>query len=126
MSTQKQLIVFLLRWLVNAVALWVSAELLNIANSNSSLIGFAAAGLLLSILNVIIKPLLIILTLPAITMTLGFFLILINGLIVYLASLIYMPMRIDSFAMAVLVGIIIGLVNYIVTLASGVVTRKHA
>ena len=123
---KKQLITFIIRWSANTAALWLSATLLHLVDDKNSLVGFAIGGLILSILNAIIKPLLIILTLPAITMTLGFFLIIINGVVVYATSLIYKPLHIDAFWEAVLVGIIIGLVNYIVTITAEAIAKHHA
>lgn len=73
------------------------------------------AALVLSIINVLIKPLVVILALPALLLTLGIFSIVINGFMVYLAHLIYPPFQVSSFGTAVLAGLVIGLVNYIVT-----------
>lgn len=123
---KKQLFTFAIRWLANTVALWLSASLFHLVDEKNSLLGLALGGLILSMLNAIIKPLLIVFTLPAIAMTLGFFLIIINGVVVYLTSLIYKPLHIDSFWEAVLVGIIIGLVNYIVTITAEAIGKRHA
>jgi putative membrane protein len=90
------------------------------------IMGFVIGGVILSILNALIKPLLIILMLPAVALTLGFFLIVINGMVVYLTSIIYSPLHIDSFWAAVLVGIVIGLVNYIVTITAEAITKRYA
>ncbi len=123
---KKQLLTFVIRWFANAFALWVSAQLLHLVDNNNNIIGFAIGGLILSVLNALIKPVLIILTLPAIALTLGFFLIVINGVVVYLTSLIYQPLHIDSFWAAVLVGIVIGLVNYIVTITAEAIGKRYA
>ena len=73
------------------------------------------AGLVLAIINIIIKPILIIFTLPAILLTLGLFTIIINGLTVFIASKLYTPLHITNFWAAVFAGMVIGLVNYLVT-----------
>jgi putative membrane protein len=73
-----------------------------------------------------VKPLLNILTLQAIALSLGFFLIVINGFVVYLTSLLYKPLKIDSFWIAVLVGIVISLLNYIVTVATDLIGKDNA
>lgn len=122
---KKQFITFVIRWLANALALWVSAQVFHLVGQQENVIGFLIGGFLLSILNAIIKPVLIILTLPAIALTLGFFLVIINGVVVYLTSLLYQPLQIDSFWAAVLVGIVIGLVNYIVTITAEAIERRH-
>lgn len=113
----KQMVVrFLLRWFVSSLGLWVAATLFH---GHISLDGSAAvvlgAGLILAIINTVLKPVLIILSLPAILLTLGIFMLVINGLTVYIASTLYSPLHVSSFWMAIVAGIVIGLVNYLVT-----------
>jgi len=108
---------FLLRWIVCSLGLWIAAGLLSgsIAYRGNHLGTVIIAGLILAILNALIKPLLVIISLPAILLTLGLFMLVINGITVYLASRIYSGLQISSFGVAILTGIIIGLVNYLVT-----------
>jgi len=73
------------------------------------------AGAVLALLNMLIKPIVVLLTIPAILLTLGLFMLVINGLTVYLASRFYPALHIESFGVAILTGLIIGLVNYLVT-----------
>lgn len=73
------------------------------------------AGLVLAIINVIVKPILVIFSLPAILFTLGLFMIIVNGLTVFIASKLYTPLHITNFWAAVFAGMVIGLVNYLVT-----------
>ena len=73
------------------------------------------AGLFLAIINIIIKPILVVLSLPAIVITLGLFMIIVNGITVYIVSKLYTPLDITNFWAAVFAGMVIGLVNYLVT-----------
>ena len=73
------------------------------------------AGLILAVINVFLKPILVILSLPVILFSLGLFMIIINGLTVYIASRLYGPLHITNFWAAVFAGMVIGLVNYLVT-----------
>ena len=73
------------------------------------------AGLILALINSIIKPLVILLSLPAILFSLGLFMIVINGLMVTLVSALYPNLYVASFTSAMLAGMVIGLVNYLVT-----------
>ena len=73
------------------------------------------AGFLLAIVNTIIKPIVVILSLPAILFSLGLFMIVINGLMVLLVSKLYPNLYVTSFMNAILAGMVIGLVNYLVT-----------
>ena len=108
---------FLLRWFVCGLGLWIAAGLLGgdrIAYSNK--IGvIIVAGLVLALINAILKPFVVILSLPAILFSLGLFMIVINGLMVLLASRLYDPLHVKNFGAAMLAGMVIGLVNYLVT-----------
>jgi len=108
---------FFVRWLVCGLGLWVAAGLLGsgVDFTSDNLGVVVLAGLFLAIINSIIRPVIVILSLPAILFSLGLFMILINGLMVYLASRLYAPLEVTNFWMAVLAGMIIGLVNYLVT-----------
>jgi putative membrane protein len=107
---------FLTRWFVCSLGLWIAASFLSSSISyDSRLRVIIIAGLVLAIINIVIKPILIIFTLPAILLTLGLFTIIINGLTVFIASKLYSPLHITNFWAAVFAGMVIGLVNYLVT-----------
>ena len=107
---------FLTRWLVCSLGLWIAAGLLGSSITyDSKLKVIIIAGLILAIINVFLKPLLIIFSLPAILFSLGLFMIIINGLTVFIASKLYSPLHITNFWAAVFAGMVIGLVNYLVT-----------
>jgi putative membrane protein len=108
---------FLLRWSVSSLGIWIAAGLLG-----GDRIGYDSragviviAGLLLALINSVIKPIVVILSLPAILFSLGLFMIVINGLMVMLVSALYPNLEISSFGTAMLAGMVIGLVNYLVT-----------
>lgn len=106
---------FLIKWLVASLGLWIAAGLLSgyIQYGDQTRV-IIIAGFLLTIINMLIKPLVIFLSLPALLLTLGLFMIVINGLMVLLVSLLYDPLMITNFWAAMLAGMIIGLVNYLV------------
>lgn len=112
----RQLVAFLTRWFVNSLGLWIASLILANSISYNNVFGdLVIAGLVLAIINFLLKPVLIIFSLPAIVFTLGLFMLLINGLIVFLASKLYTPLHITNFWAAVFAGMVIGLVNYLVT-----------
>jgi len=123
---KKQFINFLIRWFANCAGLFVAARIFNLLSYQNSITVIIIGGLVLSILNALIKPILVVFTLPAIALTLGIFMIVINGTIVFLASLLYKDLQVGSFWAAVLVGMVIGLVNYIVTIAAEALGKRHA
>lgn len=107
---------FLIRWGVCSLGLWVSAGLLgDRVDYQNRLSVVIIAGLFLAIVNMIIKPIVVILSLPALLFTLGLFMVVINGLMVLLVSKFYGSLEIANFWSAILAGMIIGLVNYLVT-----------
>ncbi len=107
---------FLLRWFVCALGLWVAAGLLGGRVDYGQRLGvIIVSGLILALVNAVIKPIVIILSLPAILFSLGLFMIVINGLMVMLVSKLYGPLQVTNFGAAMLAGMVIGLVNYLVT-----------
>ena len=73
------------------------------------------AGFFLAIVNTAIRPLLIVLSFPAIILSLGLFMLVLNGLLILIASWLYHPLFVKNIGVAIVAGIIIGLVNYLVT-----------
>lgn len=127
MRTNRPIYSFLTRWFVCSLGLWIAAGFLsNSISYDSRLRVIIIAGLVLAIINIVIKPILIIFTLPAILLTLGLFTIIINGLTVFIASKLYTPLHITNFWAAVFAGMVIGLVNYLVTAILEDTGRKEA
>ena len=117
---RKQFSVFILRWVLNSFGLWVAVRLFGTGYSEQEITaGFGAfllAGLIFSVVNSILKPIVIILSLPAILVTLGLFTVVVNGFMVYV-SLKLAPGIQMTFLYSVLTGMILSLVNYIVSSA---------
>lgn len=107
---------FLVRWLVSVLGLWVAAGLLSEKLTyGGQLKVIIIAGLVLALANLFIKPILVVLSLPALLFSLGLFMLIINGLMVFLVSKLYPSLYVAGFGTAILAGIIIGLVNYLVS-----------
>lgn len=117
---RQQFFVFLLRWLLNSFGLWIAVRLLGSGLDTSQIDGnygvFLLAGLIFSLLNTIIRPIVIILSLPAILLTLGLFILVVNGLMVYL-SIKLVPGLSMTFLNSIFAGMILSLINYIVSSA---------
>jgi putative membrane protein len=115
-----QFLVFLLRWALTTLGFWVAFRLLGTGYDNVDVTagtwGFLFAGLIFSVINSLFKPLLVVVSLPAILLTLGLFTIVVNGVIVYI-SLALAPGVAMSFGNSIITGIILSLVNYIVSAA---------
>jgi len=115
---KQSFLVFVVRWVLNSFGLWVAVRLLGTGYENVEVTagfwGFLLAGLIFSIVNSILKPLAVIFSLPAILLTLGLFMLVVNGVLVYL-SLAIAPGIAMSFFNSILTGIILSLINYIVS-----------
>lgn len=107
---------FILRWLVNFLGLWAAAVLMNgsIEYGDKFTILIVAA-LIFSLVNAFIRPLVVLLSLPAIVITLGLFTFVVNAFMLYLVTLIYPSFHLRSFWTAVVAAIIIWIVNYLLT-----------
>ena len=110
---------FAIRWAATALGLWVAASILGASRLSvgNSLWTVVIAGLFLALVNMALKPFLIFLSFPAIIISLGLFMLIVNGLLILIASWLYNPLYVKNLGVAVIAGIIIGLVNYLVSRA---------
>lgn len=117
---KQQLLVFTIRWILNSFGIWLSVRLLGTGyehvEATAGVGGYFLAGFIFSVINSILKPLAVVLSLPAILLTLGLFVVIVNGSLVYL-SLLLAPHISMSFINSILTGIILSLINYIVSAA---------
>ncbi len=102
---------FLIRMLVTALGLWVASRMvLGIEISGfGTLLGSA---LLLGFVNAVVRPLLILLTLPITILTLGIFLLVINGAMLGLVASLFNNFIIDGLFSAILGSVIVSLVSW--------------
>jgi putative membrane protein len=107
---------FVVRLIANALGLFIAARLSRNIDYEGGLTVIAVAALIFSLINAVLRPLLVILALPAIVLSLGLFMLVINGLMVWLVSALYPPFEVRSFGAAVLAAIIVWLVNYCLSL----------
>jgi putative membrane protein len=105
----------LLKWLIMATSILIAAYLIP---------GVTVAGvwtalwvaLLLGIINVLVKPVLILITLPINILTLGLFTFVINALLILLASSVIEGFQVRGFWVAVLYSIVLSLINHLLAL----------
>lgn len=106
---------FLIDWIISAAVIFVLAYVL----PGVSVAGYLAAlgaAIIIGLANATVKPLLVILTLPITILTLGFFLLVINALVIQLAAWLVPGFDVDGFWWAFLFGAVLSAVNLI---------RKH-
>ncbi len=107
---------FIIRWASNTLALWIAANVVTDISYKEDWTVLLIASFILSVVNALLKPLLVMLSLPFIVLSLGLFTLIINGALVWLVGVIYGSFNTGSFSSAVLAGLIVGLVNYLVTI----------
>lgn len=104
----------ILRWILSALAVFSTAWLvpgIRVANIWTALI----AALVIGLLNAIVRPILLFLTLPINILTLGLFTLIVNGILFYLASSIVKGFDIANFWTAVLGAIVYMVAMWIVS-----------
>ena len=107
----------LARWAVSSLGIWIASALLGPSrlNYNGNWKTLVIAGLVLALVNMGVKPLLVILSIPAIILSLGLFMLVLNGFLILLVHWIYNPLFVKNLGVAIVAGIILGLVNFLVT-----------
>src|SRR5438874_5022036 len=103
---------FLFRVLVNAFAIYLVAEIvpgITLASVPAAL----GAGLVLGLINAVVRPLLVILTLPVTLLTLGLFLFVINALLFWLVAEIVQGFAVTGFMGALVGSILFSLITLV-------------
>jgi putative membrane protein len=103
---------FLIQWLIYAAAIGITAFLLPGVRVSGPIAALVTAAVL-GLVNAVIRPLLLILTLPINILTLGLLTFVINALLIMLTSAIVPGFRVRGFLSALLFSIILVVVNFI-------------
>ena len=105
---------FLLRLLLNGIAVMVAAYLIpgiRLATPGAAIV----AGIVLGIVNAIVRPLLIVLTLPFTILTLGLFIFIVNAVCLALVAWLVPGLSISGFGAALVGAIVISLVSWLLS-----------
>lgn len=103
----------LINWIISAMVIFSSAYILpgvHVANFTVALV----VALVLGIVNAILKPILVILTLPITILTLGLFYFVLNALLILLVSSIVPGFTVDGFLWALIFGALLSIANTVV------------
>jgi putative membrane protein len=113
---------FLLKVLVSTFAVFISAYLLPGVSVEPFTTAIVVA-FVLAVLNALLKPVLVVLTIPVTVMSLGLFLLVINAFIIQLAAYLVKGFEVASFWWALLFSVILSIVTWI--LESPVRSKNH-
>jgi len=104
----------LLHWLVSAVAIGMAAYL--VPGATVTVTGALILAVVLAALNLLLRPILFVLTLPITILTLGLFSLVINAVLVMLASWVVPGFSVAGFWWAMLYAIVLALINWVFSL----------
>lgn len=119
-----QIALFLLRWLVSSTAMWLCIRWFGEVTSGAESVWlYAAAGLIFTIVNTFVKPILTILSLPFIIVTMGIFVLILNAAMIGLTIWILPDVHM-TFGAAILSAIVISIINFLVNLLIPAYNKK--
>jgi putative membrane protein len=110
---------FLIHWIAISLSLWVASRVfsgIRFADAYALVI----AALVLGFVNAIVRPLLVILTLPLTVLTLGLFLLVLNALMLMLVAWLVSGFVVSDFLTAFLASIFISIVSYVIGAILGI------
>jgi putative membrane protein len=104
---------FVVRWAANAVALFVAATLVSGVSYGDEGWTLVIAAAVFTLVNMWLRPVVRLLSLPLIILTLGLFLFVVNVLMLYLTDWLVRDFEIASFGAGLLAAIVVSLVNWV-------------
>src|SRR5256886_4870480 len=105
---------FVFRWVVTTVAVMVASSVIH-GIRYDTIAALIGASLLLGILNAFVRPFLLILSAPLILVTLGFFILVLNGLLLLVVPSVVTGFHVDRFWSAFWGAIVISIVSWILS-----------
>lgn len=121
---------FLLRLIATAIALWVSVLIVPGITYAGGALGLVGVAILFGLVNAFIRPVLKLLTCPLVVLTLGLFVFVLNGLMLWLTSELSMSVgidfNVDGFWAALFGAIIVSLTSTALTLLLGATAAEEA
>jgi len=106
---------FLLRWSINLLALMIAVSLIPGIRISNLEMGIIAAGIL-GVVNAVIRPVVLILTLPINFLTLGFFTLIINAVLLEFVAYVVPSFVVESFSAAFLGALVISFISWILNI----------
>jgi putative membrane protein len=105
---------FVFRWAVTTIAVMVASSVIR-GIRYDTIAALIGAALLLGILNAFVRPFLLIISVPLILLTLGLFILVLNGLLLLLVPHVVVGFHVDSFWSAFWGAIVISLVSWLLS-----------
>ncbi len=109
---------FLQSWLINTIAVLLVAQIVRGIHYDT-ITGLIVATLVLGILNAVLRPLLLVLSLPLLFFTLGFFILVINAVLLYWVGSLVRDFHVDTFGAAFWGALGIGIISLVLHAVTG-------
>lgn len=106
---------FLIRMGANAIAILLIAYLLPRVVSADGVMAALGAAFVLGLVNAVVRPVFVLLTLPLTIITLGLFLLVVNGLLLWLVAAVVPGFHVNGFLGAVAGSVLISVVSWVLT-----------
>lgn len=103
----------LVQVVLNGVAVLIAARLVPGISYTGSLWSLLIVGLVIGLINLIVKPIVTFFSFPLIIVSLGLFYLVINGLMLYLVAWLLPALRVEGCGAAILGGLVIAVVNWL-------------
>lgn len=101
----------LIRWALNALALWLTLQLnVGLSMSRSGLVPILLVALVLGLVNAVVRPIMVILTLPLTILSLGLFLLVVNALAIAIVAALT-PLAVSGFWGAVFGALVLSIIS---------------
>ncbi len=104
---------FLTRWFATAVAVAAATWVTGIRADH--VLDLLIAALVLGIINASVRPVLLFLSLPFIVVSLGLFILVVNGLLLWLVGMVVPGFHVDGFGQAFFGALVVSLVNWVLS-----------
>ena len=111
---KENLVIFICRWFLNTFALWFLISIFGQVGFSADAGPYFLAGFIFSIVNSILRPILTILSIPAILLSYGLFTLVVNGVILWISMKIA-PNVSMSLWNSIVAGAVISLINYAIS-----------
>ena len=119
-----------IRLIINAVALWLATRFVNGLSFDGEIAFLLVVALVFGAVNTIVKPILMILTFPFLIVTLGLFLLVLNGVMLWLTGAISdaaeLGFHVASFKAAFVGGFVVSIVSFVLSLMVGGDSKKKS
>ncbi|TVP75960.1 MAG: phage holin family protein [Gemmatimonadales bacterium] len=105
----------IIRLFINAVALWVAAQLVGGIELEGEFWPVLLVAAVFGLVNALLKPILLLLTLPVVVLTLGLFTLVVNALMLWLTAALVGALSVEGFWPAFLGALLITVVSFVLS-----------